>query len=130
MDRASLAVQCVFGFTLLAGVIVLLAAVQATRDERRYESALLRTFGARRRVVLTGVIAEFVTLGLLAGLLAALGAALVGQVLAAEVFDLRYARDPRVAGGGALLGALLVGGAGTLATRSVVTTPPVRTLRA
>ena len=48
MDRASLAVQYVFLFTLAAGVVVLLAAVQATRDERRYESAMLRTLGASR----------------------------------------------------------------------------------
>ncbi|MCC5862443.1 MAG: FtsX-like permease family protein [Gammaproteobacteria bacterium] len=130
MDRASLAVQYVFGFTLLAGVVVLLAAVQATRDERRYESALLRTFGARRSLVLRGVIAEFVVLGLLAGVLAAAGAVVVGQVLAQQVFRLAYAPDPLVLVGGPLLGALLVGLAGTLATRSVVQTPPVRTLRA
>ena len=47
IDKAVLAVQSVFIFTLLAGVVVLLAAVQATRDERRYESAMLRTLGAR-----------------------------------------------------------------------------------
>jgi len=46
MDKAALAVQYVFLFTLVAGLMVLLAAVQATRDERRYESAMLRT--ARR----------------------------------------------------------------------------------
>ena len=67
MDRASLAVQYVFLFTLAAGVVVLLAAVQATRDERRYESAILRTLGASRRTVLQGVAAEFGALGLLAG---------------------------------------------------------------
>ncbi len=130
MDRASLAVQFVFAFTLLAGIVVLLAAVQATRDERRYESALLRTFGARRSVVLNGVIAEFVTLGLLAGLLAAAGAVAVGQVLAVQIFGLDYLPDWRVLAGGPIVGALIVGLAGTLATRSVVTTPPVRTLRA
>ena len=52
MDRASLAVQYVFLFTLAAGVVVLLAAVQSTRDERRYESAMLRTLGASRGTVL------------------------------------------------------------------------------
>ena len=56
MDKASLAVQYVFLFTLLAGIMVLLAAVQATRDERRYESAMLRTLGASRRTVLLGVL--------------------------------------------------------------------------
>ena len=67
MDRAALAVQYVFLFTLAAGVMVLLAAIQATRDERMFESAVLRTLGARRSVVLQGVAAEFTALGLLAG---------------------------------------------------------------
>ena len=75
MDRAALAVQYVFLFTLAAGVMVLLAAIQATRDERMFESAVLRTLGARRSVVLQGVAAEFTALGLLAGTLAAVGAA-------------------------------------------------------
>ena len=52
IDRASLSVQYVFLFTLLAGIIVLLAAIQATRDERRFESALLHTLGARRNMIL------------------------------------------------------------------------------
>jgi len=59
MDRATLAVQYVFMFTLAAGIVVLLAAVQSTRDERRYESAMLRTLGASRATVLQGVAAEF-----------------------------------------------------------------------
>jgi hypothetical protein len=59
MDRAALAVQYVFLFTLAAGITVLLAAIQATRDERMFESAVLRTLGARRGVVLQGVAAEF-----------------------------------------------------------------------
>ncbi len=59
MDRAALAVQYVFLFTLAAGIMVLLAAIQATRDERMFESAVLRTLGARRSVVLQGVAAEF-----------------------------------------------------------------------
>ena len=85
MDKASLAVQYVFAFTLLAGITVLLAAIQATRDERRYESAMLRTLGASRRVVLQGVAAEFTTLGLLAGTLAAVGATAAGYFLATRV---------------------------------------------
>src|SRR5690606_5758199 len=90
MDKASLAVQYVFGFTLLAGVTVLLAAIQATRDERRYESAMLRTLGAPRRIVLQGVAAEFTMLGLLSGTLAATGATAAGYFLATRVFELDY----------------------------------------
>lgn len=129
MDKASLAVQYVFGFTLLAGITVLLAAIQATRDERRYESAMLRTLGARRRIVLQGVAAEFTTLGLLAGTLAAVGATAAGYFLATRVFNLAYTLDPTVWGVGLVAGALLVGVSGTLATRSVVNHPPIETLR-
>ncbi|HKU14584.1 MAG TPA: FtsX-like permease family protein [Steroidobacteraceae bacterium] len=129
MDKASLAVQYVFAFTLLAGVTVLLAAIQATRDERRYESAMLRTLGASRRVVLQGVAAEFTTLGLLSGTLAAVGATAAGYFLATEVFNLDYTFSFAVWGIGLAAGALLVGVSGTLATRSVVNHPPVATLR-
>jgi len=129
MDKAALAVQYVFLFTLAAGLMVLLAAVQATRDERRYESAMLRTLGASRRVVFQGVAAEFTALGMLAGLLAALGATVVGYYLAREVFNLKYTPDPWVWIVGVLGGALLVGVAGVLAARSAVTQPPVETLR-
>jgi putative ABC transport system permease protein len=129
MDKATLAVQYVFGFTLLAGITVLLAAIQATRDERRYESAMLRTLGASRKVVLQGVAAEFATLGLLSGTLAAFGASAAGYFLAKQLFDLSYTFDPLVWALGLISGTLLVGISGTLATRSVVNHPPVATLR-
>jgi putative ABC transport system permease protein len=130
MDKASLAVQYVFLFTLAAGLMVLLAAVQSTREERRYESAMLRTLGATRGVVFQGVAAEFLVLGALAGLLASAGATGVGWVLARRVFDLPYSPDPWVWVVGIVGGALLVGVAGLLAARSVVTHPPMQALRA
>jgi putative ABC transport system permease protein len=129
MDKASLAVQYVFLFTLAAGLTVLLAAVQATRDERRYESAMLRTLGATRAVVFQGVASEFVVLGALAGLLAAAGAIGVGWLLAHRVFDLEYSPDPVIWLVGIAGGAALVGAAGVIAARSVVTQPPLRALR-
>ncbi len=129
MDRASLAVQYVFLFTLAAGVVVLLAAVQSTRDERRYESAMLRTLGASRTTVLQGIAAEFCALGCLAGILAAVGASVIGMVLARRLFSLEYHFDPLVWAVGLVCGTLLVGISGTLATRRVVTTPPIVSLR-
>jgi putative ABC transport system permease protein len=130
MNKASLAVQYVFLFTLAAGLMVLLAAVQATRDERRYESAMLRTLGATRSVVFQGVAAEFIVLGALSGLLAAAGATAVGYVLAKQVFDLQYSPNPWVWAIGVVGGAVLVGTAGILAARSVVSHPPMQALRA
>ena len=85
MDKAALAVQIVFLFTLAAGVVVLLAAVQASLGERRYEAAMLRTLGARRSLVLRAIATEFVVVGMLAGLLAAIGAGVAGAALFAGV---------------------------------------------
>ncbi len=129
IDQAALAVQSVFAFTLFAGLTVLLAAVQSSRDERRYESAMLRTLGASRSVVRIGVIAEFTTLGLLAGGLAALGASVAGYLLATRVLEVHYAFEIWVWIAGLGGGALLVAGSGWLATRSVVSQPPMLTLR-
>ena len=129
MDRASLAVQYVFLFTLAAGVVVLLAAVQSTRDERRYESAILRTLGASRTTVLQGVAAEFSALGFLSGTLGAFGATGVGWVLARWLFSLQFTLDPWVWVVGLVCGTVLVGLSGALATRRVINTPPVHTLR-
>ena len=89
--KATLAVQYVFLFTLAAGVVVLFAAVQSTLDQRRYESALLRTFGASQRTVLAGIWAEFSALGLLAGVCAATGATVIGMLAARTLFDLPIA---------------------------------------
>ncbi len=129
MDRASLAVQYVFLFTLAAGVVVLLAAVQSTRDERRYESAILRTLGASRATVLQGVAAEFSALGFLSGTLGAFGASVVGWIVARRLFSLQFTPDPWVWVIGLVCGTILVGVSGTLATRRVVNTPPIVSLR-
>jgi putative ABC transport system permease protein len=129
MDQASLAVQYVFLFALGAGVLVMLAVIQSTREERLYESAMLRTLGARRRVVLAGVAVEFAALGLISGVLAAAGATAVAWLLAERVFNLSFTPDPAVWLAGLLAGVFVVGGTGVLATRTVVTHPPANVLR-
>ncbi len=130
LDKAVKAVQSVFLFTLCAGLTVLLAAVQASRDERRYENAMLRTFGAPRATILQGVLAEFVTLGLLAGLLAAVGASIAAYFIDTRTLQLPYAFDAPACVLGIVGGALLVAATGWLATRSVLRQPPLWTLRA
>jgi putative ABC transport system permease protein len=129
LDKAVLAVQSVFVFTLFAGLTVLLAAVQSSRDERRYESAMLRTLGASRGTVLQGILAEFTTLGLLSGILAAAGASVAAYFLTTRVLELHYSFALWVWGVGLCGGALLVAASGWLATRSVVNQPPMTTLR-
>jgi putative ABC transport system permease protein len=129
IDKAVLAVQSVFLFTLLAGTAVLLAAVQSTRDERRYESAMLRTLGARRGTVLAGVLIEFALLGLIAGALAAAVASIGGYLIATRLLEIPYSPDPALWLVGMLAGIVLVCLAGWLATRSAISRPPMEILR-
>lgn len=129
MTRVTGAVEYVFIFSLLAGLAVLAAAIQTTQDERRYEGALLRTLGASRRQLRAGLIAEFATLGALAGLLAALAASATGYVLATWVFELPYRVDWLLLVLGPVLGGVGIAAVGVLGTRSVVTTPPLLSLR-
>ncbi|MEZ5498012.1 MAG: FtsX-like permease family protein [Steroidobacteraceae bacterium] len=130
IDKAALAVQAVFLFTMFAGLTVLLAAVQASREERRFEAAILRTLGASRATILRGVLAEFLTLGALAGCLAAAAASVGGYVLARRILDLHFQWHAWVWVAGIVGGAVIVGAAGFLATRSAVARAPLLALRA
>jgi len=130
IDRAALALEYVFAFTLVAGIVVLLAAVQASRDVRAREIAVLRTLGASRRYLYGGLAVEFGVIGLLAGTVAALGALATGWLVSEAVFNLPWSLNPWLLPAGALLGALGVGTAGLLAVRRLVDVPPVAVLRA
>jgi putative ABC transport system permease protein len=129
INKALAAVQSVFLFTLFAGLVVLIAAVQASREERRYESAMLRTLGAKRGTVLKGLLSEFAALGVISGVLASTGASIAGVYIARKVLQIPYTADPWVWFYGIVGGGMLVCVAGWLATRSVVNQPPVLTLR-
>ena len=129
MDKAALAVEYVFLFTLLAGLVVLLAAIQASRGERQFESAILRTLGASRSMVFKGIAVEFLTIGGVAGLLAAVGAAVAGFFMAERALELDYVVNIWLWPIGLFGGAVIVGLSGILATRSVLNHPPVETLR-
>lgn len=123
------AVEFVFLFTLAAGVMVLYAALQSSLEERMQEGAMLRALGAKRHQLQLGLLGEYVTLGLLAGLLAAAAAGLVGLVLAAQVLDLSYRPEALLALWGALVGGVGVGLAGIWSSRSIVQQPPLAVLR-
>jgi len=129
IEKASLAVQAVFVFTLAAGIAVLFAAVQSTIDERRFESAMLRALGAQKRTVFYGVMAEFAALGVAAGLLASAGASALAAIVAVQLFELPYQFNPLLWASGLASGVLVVCASGYVAARSAINAPPVDILR-
>ncbi|RRJ85374.1 ABC transporter permease [Aestuariirhabdus litorea] len=129
VDQVSLAVEYVLLFVLCAGFTVFFAAMQASLDERLQEGALMRTLGARSGQIRASHISEFLLLGALAGVVAALGTETISFVLYQEVFDIAFSWHPIYWLALPLLGALLVGGAGWWGTRRVVTRSPLGVLR-
>ena len=74
MHKMSYAVEYVFGFSLLAGIAVLYAALVATREERIREATLLRVLGASRKQVIAALLTEFLCIGVLAAIVAIVAA--------------------------------------------------------
>ncbi len=129
LDKVIRAVEFLFGFTLAAGVVVLFAAVTATREERAREFAVMRAVGARASLLRQVQRAELAGVGLLAGFLASAVAMAVGWGLARYAFDFEWRASPLVPLLGALAGALLALAAGWWGLRGVITRPVVETLR-
>jgi putative ABC transport system permease protein len=129
MDQVVSTVEFVFGFTMLTGIIVLIAALQTTHNERTYESALLSSLGASRKQIRYGLIIEFLFIGLIAGFLAAFSATLVEILLAKYVFNMDVIIDYRIWLFAPLISASIIIIAGLVGTRHVLRTPPIVALR-
>ncbi len=129
IGQGSKAVEYVFLFTILAGLLMFYAGIQATRELRRQESAILRTLGMRRATLLAAATVEFVVLGLLAGLLASSCASAIGWALATEAFGFPYHFNSTIWLTAILTSGVGIGIAGLLATYPLTIRPPLQTLQ-
>ncbi len=129
LDQVIRAVEFLFAFTLLAGLLVLTAAVTSTREERKREFAIMRALGATGRLLSQVQTAELMGVGLMAGFLASLVAELVGWGLARFVFEFEWTASLWVPVAGALTGAVLAWLAGWWGLAEVLRQPVSQTLR-
>ncbi len=129
LEQVIRAVQVVFLFAVGAGILVLYSALLATRDERVREAAVMRALGASRSQVLAAQRAEFIALGLLAGLLAAAGATAIGFLIARQVFELAPQINHWVWLAGPLLGVACVAVNMVAGARAALNQSPLIALR-
>jgi putative ABC transport system permease protein len=129
IEQVSLAVEYILLFVIIAGLMVLLATIQSTMDERIFESTVLRTLGASRTYLRRSLMTEFSLLGLLAGLMAAAGTELVAYGLYEYAFNLPFSLHGWLWIAGPLSGIIIISVAGNMAARSVISRPPMSSFR-
>ena len=118
MDRASHAVEFVAIFTILAGLLVLIAATQTTQKERNFNTALLKTLGSSRQYIFRAMAIEFLIVGAIAGITATIAAQTCTWLIATQVLNLTYEIKLWLIPAGALVSSAVVSiiGFGTIAT--------------
>ena len=129
IDEVSAVIELVLIFVITAGSLVLIAGVQASLDSRMTESAVLRVMGARKQLILGGLLIEFATIGIFAGILACFGAEASIYAVLTWILEVPYTPMPWLWVIGISGATFLIAAIGVLSSRKVVLTSPVLTLR-
>jgi len=129
VDQIAIVVRFISAFAILAGAVILVSAVMATRFRRIREVAILKTLGATRRRVARIFSVEFLVLGGVAGLIGSLLATGFSALLSTEVLDSKFQAQLAPNAAAVLLTALLANAAGWLASFPVLGKKPMEVLR-
>src|SRR5262249_2550291 len=129
LNHITLAVSFIGGFVFLTGILILVGSIAMTKFQRIYETAVLKTLGAKRRIILMVLMIEYGILGAIAGLIGTLGAAALSYSLCRWVFDMRWEATPWIYVTGTLLCILIVLLVGALSSLDVTTRKPLSVLR-
>lgn len=129
LDRVSQAVSVVLYFVLVGGILVLAASIQTSLPERRKESAILRSLGGSDRLLSQSQWAEFLTLGVISGCLAAVGTELLGWLVYNRIFNLEWSTKWQIWVLTPVLTGTLVGVVGRWSARQARQMPPAQLLK-
>jgi len=129
LSKISLVVSVIGGFTVLAGLPILIGTLLNGRDVRLRESVLLRTLGATAKQVRIILVIEYASLGFLSALTGVVLAVAGNAALAVFVFKASPVPDFGLLGTAFLLvtGASILGGLAL--SRGVCKHPPLEILR-
>ena len=129
INKAAFAVQAIFMFTLVAGVIVLFSALQSQKALRKKEIAVLKSLGASRSYLRRNLLIEFAMIGGLSGFLASILALIASNAAAYSLFELKPQIDFMLITMGVFVGAILVSVAGYINVRGLLSVTPVTLFR-
>ena len=129
LQRANQGIRFLGVFSTVAGVLVLIGALSTSRYQRMRESALLKTLGATRRVVLKVLTVEYAVLGSLATAAGLVLAIFAGWMMTWTVFEVPFRLDLARLGSVWLWVTAVTVVVGLIGSRGVVSRPPLAVLR-
>lgn len=129
LNNVTLAVSFLGGFVLLCGVLILIGSIAMTKFQRIYEVAVLKTLGAKRKVLLTILFVEYGLLGLVAGMIGALAAIGLSYAVTRFVFEIPWDFSPALMLSGISITVALVTIVGVVSSFNVLTRKPLAILR-
>jgi putative ABC transport system permease protein len=124
-----IAVSFVGSFVLLSGILILIGAVALTKSQRIYENAILKTLGAKRKLLTGILVSEYIILGSLAGLIGSAFAAAMSYAACTYILNIDWSPEPLMVIIGIVATALIVLTVGLLASFDVLFRKPLATLR-
>jgi putative ABC transport system permease protein len=130
VQNISLAVSFVGGFVFLSGLLILIGSIAMTKFHRLYESAILKTLGAKRKLIVSTLLVEYGVLGLLAGALGSSAAIALTWAVSEYVLKIDWRFMPSVNLLGVVVAAALVMAVGALSSWDVMVKKPLGILRA
>lgn len=129
LDKLSAAIELLFVFTMMAGLLVLGTSLATSQHERLRDAALLKVMGARRQQIARAFLLELAVIGLVSGIMAAIGASMIGWALARFVFEIHLEFSWWALVSGSVGGMIICVLAGWKMQRTVAKVPVIDILR-
>ncbi len=129
LGQMAFAIRAIAGFSIGAGLVVMVAALTATRAQRLYESVILRTLGATRGVVARAFAVEYACLGAVAGVGGTALASLLAWIVLHYLLDTPWVLAPLTLATGVALTIALSIAVGFLTTWRLLGQKPLPVLR-
>ena len=129
MDKVTLVIEAVFMFTLVAGILVMIATMQSTHDERIRDNAIMKTLGASKRQLRKILFTEFFLIGVISSLIATLAANVISYAIATNLMNMQYQIHLNSVTASIVIGTTLITTTGLLAFWRYHKMTPMWTLR-
>ena len=130
INTVTIAVTFVGGFVFLSGLLILIGSIAMTKYHRLYESAILKTLGAKRKLIVMITLLEYGVIGLLAGVIGSLAAILLSWSVSKYALEISWSFAPLINLFGVILTLVLVALIGVISSWDVMIKKPLGILRA